>query len=316
MKRIFFGHRGVGKTSLLKRHQTYFPEVAHFDLDEEIANSVGQTVAEIFTGQGEAEFRNMEQVIFNKISQRDSFVIAVGGGFDVSLTPQVFERIYVSRRTDKEGRIFFNRPRLNPELDSLSEFKFRFDQREPAFIKYCDWIYEMPEAVAANDIEKQVFAEGAAARSAFVTLQPTHLKLLNKFAKIELRTDLFSNEQILELLKNKNEFLISIRTEKGKTILTELPKGACVDWALEYGAPSVEQTRSLTWVSSHTEKIADGIALLEKYTDFQLKLCPVVKTWEELQQGFQWQQQDQVRRSFLPRTDSVYGLSSVWRWFR
>lgn len=316
MKRIFFGHRGVGKSSLLKRHQTYFPDIAHFDLDEEIANSVGQTVAEIFTTQGEAEFRIMEQTLFSKISQKDSFVISVGGGFDVSLIPQVFERIYVSRRTDREGRIFFNRPRLNPELDSLSEFKFRFDQREPAFVKYCDWIYQMPEAITANDIEKQVFAEGLAAKSAFVTLQPTHLKLLDKFTKIELRTDLFSNEQILDLLKNKNEFLISIRNEKGKNILADLPQGAIVDWALEGGLPGDDQALSLTWISSHAESLALGIQQLDKFNDFQLKLCPVVKIWEELQLGFQWQQKDQTRRAFLPRTDSVYGTTSVWRWFR
>ncbi len=39
MRRVFIGHRGVGKTSLLRRHQGYFPDVAHFDLDAEIEKS-------------------------------------------------------------------------------------------------------------------------------------------------------------------------------------------------------------------------------------------------------------------------------------
>ena len=36
MKRVLIGHRGVGKTALLERHQTYFPDIEHFDLDQEI----------------------------------------------------------------------------------------------------------------------------------------------------------------------------------------------------------------------------------------------------------------------------------------
>jgi shikimate 5-dehydrogenase len=316
LKRVLFGHRGVGKSSLLKRHQSYFPDIPHFDLDEEIANSFGQSIAEIFSGQGEAEFRKMEISLFSKISREPAFVIAVGGGFDVSIIPQVFERIYVSRRTDTEGRIFFNRPRLNPELDSLTEFMFRFDQRQPLFLKYCDWIYQMPEGVISNDIEKRVFQKGRTASSAFVSLQPTHLKLLDKFSKIELRTDLFSNEQILSLIRGENQFLISIRSEKGKSLLAELPSGIKVDWALECGTPNEYELRSLTWISSHSDSVSHGINLLEKFGNFEQKLCPIVKTWEELQNGYHWQRQDPERRSFLPRTDSVYGTTSVWRWFR
>ena len=316
MKRVFFGHRGVGKTELLKRHQSYFPDVDHYDLDQEIANHVAQSVSEFFAAHGEAEFRKLEAQIFNKIIQKESFVIAVGGGFDVSTIPNIFERIYVSRRTDKDGRIFLYRPRLNPELDSLAEYKYRFNQREPAFLKFSDWVYEMSEAVTTNDAERTVFAEGISFTESYVTLQPNKLKLLKKFLHIELRTDLFTNEEILEFLKQKNRFIVSIRSEKGKNLIPIIKDRLLIDWALELGAPNEDEVNHCGIISSHNEDLNKAIQELDPYKLQHLKLCPTVKTWEELQQGFNWQRDEPDRRSFLPRTDPVYGDSSVWRWFR
>ena len=316
MKRIFFGHRGVGKTELLKRHQSYFPDVDHYDLDQEIANHAAQSVSEFFANHGEAEFRKLEAQIFNKIIQKGSFVIAVGGGFDVSTIPSIFERIYVSRRTDKDGRIFLYRPRLNPEMDSLEEYQYRYRQREPAFLEFSDWVYEMSEGITASDIENEVFKEETSSSESYVTLQPDHLKLLEKFKSIELRTDIFSNEEILEFLKRNNRFMVSIRNEKGKSLLPLIKDRCLVDWALEHGVPSEAELTLTSVVSTHNESLAAALQELEPYKFHHLKLCPIVKTWEELQIGYEWQKKESNLRSFLPRTDPLYGESSVWRWFR
>lgn len=316
MKRIFFGHRGVGKTALLKRHKTYFPEIDHFDLDQEIANHAAQSVSEFFATHGEAEFRRLEAQIFSKLIKNESFVIAVGGGFDISTIPSAIERIYVSRRTDKDGRIFLNRPRLNLEMDSLDEYKFRYNQREPVFLKYSDWIYEMSEGITASEIEKAVFLPGFSSIESYVTLQPGHLRSLEKFKNIELRTDVFSNDEILEFLKRSHRFLVSIRTEKGKSLLPLLKDRCLIDWALEHGVPTPAELEMTAIISTHSESFAVALKSLEPYKSQHLKLCPIVKTWGELQAGYDWQKQEPDRRSFLPRTDPLYGESSVWRWFR
>ncbi len=70
MKRIFIGHRGVGKSSLLKRHKEYFPEVRHFDLDFEIENRTGKKIQNIFTEHGEDYFRKIEQETFFELSNQ------------------------------------------------------------------------------------------------------------------------------------------------------------------------------------------------------------------------------------------------------
>lgn len=62
MKRVFIGHRGVGKSSLLERHQGYFPDVPAFDLDQVITDKENQPVSEIFAQQGETVFRNLEKI--------------------------------------------------------------------------------------------------------------------------------------------------------------------------------------------------------------------------------------------------------------
>ena len=48
MKKVFIGHRGVGKTNLLVRHSKYFLDIQHFDLDAEIEKLENKTISEIF----------------------------------------------------------------------------------------------------------------------------------------------------------------------------------------------------------------------------------------------------------------------------
>ena len=85
MKRIFIGHRGVGKTSLLTRHKEYFPEINHFDLDEEISLNVQTPLVEYFEKNGESNFRKFEAEVFTQIIQSEAtYVVAVGAGFDVA----------------------------------------------------------------------------------------------------------------------------------------------------------------------------------------------------------------------------------------
>ena len=98
MKRVFIGHRGVGKSSLLHRHKEYFPGVPAFDLDIEIELRTGKKVADIFANQGEPIFRELEHKVFQNIITLDNFVISVGGGFNPQFIPAECEVIFAKCR--------------------------------------------------------------------------------------------------------------------------------------------------------------------------------------------------------------------------
>lgn len=70
---------GTGKSSVgrLVAEHLHF---AFLDTDELIENEVGKSVPEIFVQQGEAAFRQYEQVVVNALAARRDTVIATGGG--------------------------------------------------------------------------------------------------------------------------------------------------------------------------------------------------------------------------------------------
>lgn len=50
------------------------------DLDHVIEKSEGKTISEIFSLQGESEFRKLERKYLLEISQKDNQIVSVGGG--------------------------------------------------------------------------------------------------------------------------------------------------------------------------------------------------------------------------------------------
>lgn len=313
MKRVIVGHRGVGKTSFLNRHKIYFPRVLHFDLDEEIESSQNQKISDLFKSQGETYFRQIEKKVFSELSARSEFVISVGAGFDSQNVPNDIEVLYISRRTDRDGRIFLNRPRLNPELDPLAESIQRYTERDIKYRERADLIYHLPEGISSPDeIEKKLLTEKIQNDSAYLTLVPNKFKQLSQFQNIELRTDLLSTEEIKKITsENTNHFLISYRKAT-----QEYPfRSGLVDWALELGPVPSELINLDLIVSNHDDLIRDAIEKLNHYAKAHLKLCPLISTWDELMTGHQWQQQDPLNRSFLPRS-AVSEKKSKWRWYR
>lgn len=313
MRRVIVGHRGVGKTSFLNRHKIYFSDVPHFDLDAEIEISQNQKISIIFQTQGETQFRQIEKEVFSVISTSSEFVISVGGGFDCRSLSSDIEVLYISRRTDCDGRIFLNRPRLNPELDPLAESIQRYSERDVWYRERADLIYHMPEGISGPDeLERKLLTESIQNDSAYLTLVPNKLKQLSQFQNIELRTDLFSIAEIQKIIsENKNQFLVSYRKAT-----QELPfQNGLIDWALELGPVPSELIKSDLIVSNHDDSILVAIEKLNHYKQAHQKLCPVISSWEELLAGHNWQQQDPRNRSFLPRTAAAEKRSK-WHWYR
>jgi shikimate kinase len=313
MKRVIVGHRGVGKTSFLNRHKNYFSQIPHYDLDAEIEKAQNQKISELFQSQDEAHFREIEKQVFSALITNSEFVISVGAGFDSQNIPSDIEVLYVSRRTDRDGRIFLNRPRLNPELDPLTESIQRYTDRDPQYRLRADLIYHMPEGISGPDeIERKLLIETVQNDSAYLTLVPNKFKQLSQFQNIELRTDLFTTSEIQEIVsENKNQFLISYRKST-----QDFPfKSGLIDWALELGPAPSELLGSELIVSNHDDAILVAIEKFNLHKQAHQKLCPVISTWDELFIGDQWQQQDPKNRSFLPRS-AASEKRSKYRWYR
>lgn len=318
MKRVLVGHRGVGKTNLLKRHAIYFSGVVHFDLDEEIEKHSKMTVAEYFQKYGESHFRKIEIEVWQKlIKENPAYVIALGAGFDISVLALDIEIIYVSRVTDQHGRIFLNRPRLDMSLSRLEEYKKLFAVRNPKFLKSANIIYHMPEGVVqTNAIEKMILTDSFLIPDAYYTLSVQDLNrvstLIKLYKNIELRTDLLSGQIIQDLLNQFPHFnwLVSIRNAEGLAV-----RGThSID--IDYQYYFKDAYKDCQIVSTHSDSIDSGIKQLGEVIDnttikLHLKLCPLVESFVDLVKGYRWQQADPLNRSFLPRS-----TTGKWSWYR
>lgn len=64
---VLVGHRGVGKSSLLKRIKAYVPSAHCWDLDEEIEKIQGESLIKTFKAKGESYFRQIEGEVFHNL---------------------------------------------------------------------------------------------------------------------------------------------------------------------------------------------------------------------------------------------------------
>ncbi|MCY4321738.1 MAG: hypothetical protein OXC37_04985 [Bdellovibrionaceae bacterium] len=143
MLNIIIGHRGTGKTHFLKLIQNYYKKhglkAQFFDLDQEIEKKTRKTVFELFKN-GEEYFRKWEKKTFHKIvkslKKNRTYFLTVGAGFTFKKSKD-WNVIYLSRESDKNGRIFLNRPSLTNK-DPLTEYKNYYNKRTPYYIKQAD----------------------------------------------------------------------------------------------------------------------------------------------------------------------------------
>ena len=81
MNRIvtLIGYRGVGKSTvapLLAKHLKW----TCVDSDVEVEQQTKRSIAEIFSSDGEAEFRRMERKVVQELLEREDLVLSAGGG--------------------------------------------------------------------------------------------------------------------------------------------------------------------------------------------------------------------------------------------
>lgn len=312
MKKVFIGHRGVGKSTVLKRHSTYFATVPHFDLDKEIENRQGQAVSQIFSERGESYFRDLEKKVFLELIKNESYVIAVGGGFNPDFIPSNNEIIWIRRETDKDGRLFLNRPRLNTSVSPLQESLDLYSKRNPAFENKAHWVYDVPEGITLSEralAQEKILLSQSYQLKGILSLFPQHKNVIDRFTSIELRTDVWTMDQIDQMIVKHSlnkKIIVALRAKHHDTKKVYSPS-VRIDEALEIVKPGY-----LDIISLHDcETIQDGIQQLGLYRAQHYKLSPLIDSFSDLITGYRWQQEKPFERSFLPRSQT-----GRWQWFR
>ncbi len=336
------GHRGTGKTELLKRLGFYLRDqnIELLDLDTLIENKIGKSIREMFLENGEQYFRELERQVFLETVQnrnRDSYIV-LGAGFNLDLIPDNARVLWVRRLTDLDGRIFLDRPRLDINVSPLQEFRQRAEVREQRFQNRYDDVYLMPEGLFENryraqEVEKSILIKGIQEMGGTLTVLGDYFasedrlsNFVQKFKTagidfIELRDDFLTFEQmqkILDLL-GQPKYIFSFRKE-GVSVEEVIEnnkaffaKATYVDWASELGSPSLVLNifgKNKLILSFHEKKAEDIWKQWNK--DFiHLKYAPLVSSFSELREGHEWQRQDSVNRSFLPRS-----RDGKWLWYR
>jgi shikimate 5-dehydrogenase/shikimate kinase len=331
VRSVVVGQRGVGKSSFLDRLMSYYEQedlpVRCIDLDAYIEIRQQKKITDIFSADGEAAFRKLEQQAFQLIDEdtvgfAGDVIVAVGGGFQVP-KDCTWEVVWLRRPTDEIQKVFLDRPPLVGE-------KRRVSQRSRLFSKVSDWQLWLQEGqTQASEAEKNLwFGRGKTINPApAVTLlsavfegKPIEnfcaqvLHLVNHTdCKIELRDDLLLKEEIdfARQMVPKDRQLNSFR--KKSSLKSSFPKDlGQTDVALEIGGCDKASILSLH-NRKPKESLNQALNRLEKSSAPKqlLKAAPMVHSFSELLEGHRWQLEDCKRRSFLPRSKD-----GSWQWYR
>lgn len=348
MKYLIIGHRGVGKSEFLKRVKKYYilkhVSCLSFDLDTEIEARTRKTISEIFRSFGEKYFREVEESILKQIfSENMNFsgpiFVAVGAGYSGSY-PKDAKILWLRRPTDESGRIFLDRPRLNPEQSPYEEYFARFHERE---IKFRE-VYHREIMIGEgwnieNDFETTLLGLTPANLKLSVTISSELIEneiRLEEFIEshlffgvkyFELRNDLLSDSEIYQVAKMlpREKVLISFRpktTGVGQSSsaasqeLIEFSGIYDTDWALELGPSPLAHNKI---ISLHTrlaagdelESIEEAAERLLSHKADHYKLAVPVNNFMELWAGHRFFSESTGARSFLP--NSILGR---WNWYR
>lgn len=319
VKLALVGHRGVGKSHLLKRVENYLsdiPDIAFLSLDQEIERRTGKRIVDIFSTQGEAFFRSLENKVFTELSSEfKNLVLDVGAGFEGSF-PEDFKTLWVKRAIDSSQSQFLNRPQLDGSLVMDTE---RFLKREKRYKSLCDVELELLEHTQSSCAsEKKYFRYlfgieklSKEKSSWFVTLFESHknFEFLNSLSGcgFELRDDLLTQESIKKILRKSFPFIISHRNKEYISETQKLIKENILwDWPLEWG----KSEAPIHSLHQRKDSLVETLKVLDSI-DGVIKLAIPILDFKELQTAYQWYKEDPEKRVFLPSSEE-----GRWKWFR
>lgn len=340
MRTAVVGHRGVGKSSFLRRVQTYFEHeskpVTCLDLDREIERRTGRNVREIFEKDGESAFRWLEMETFRAIDEETKSLghdlyLALGGGFDPSALPESWRCLWLRRVTDSNGRIFFDRPRLEAGMSALEEFETRRRAREPRFSDRADEVFWLDEGLDSADEAECAFVLGELRSiGGAITIRPSQFNREAQFEAwararmnaglrwFELRDDLLSPSQMERAIRYlpDDRVLVSYRDPQKADLTADFVErhALAFDWPIEYGPPIFGEPRFFSLHErAEGESIAEALARFPKEipSGATLKAALPTYSFDELRAGDEWVRRFPEARLFLPMS-----TDGRWAWYR
>lgn len=326
MDKVFLiGHRGVGKTSLVKAFAQNESDYELFDLDEQVCNEFKQNIAEYFVNKQEPLFRERELKTLTKICQtHEKFIVALGAGVrlkDFSF-PQNSLILWVRRQTDETGRVFIDgRPALTQNEDPIKEWQEIYPSRQKLYAEVCNAQMQIPETLAADDNYLYEYLAGdlSAPANYYCTLKlkENDWVALSESFGLELRNDIISEINIhnfLKQIRKDRRLILAIRKVSDLTInflqnldRTKFPN-LKIDWDVSLGAPEGFKVllRPGDILSEHRDKAHELIKLKDRLGEHYIyKFSPEV---EDLK--FAITLQHELYRAFpnmayLPRSKSL-----------
>ena len=328
MIHLIIGHRGTGKSHWLKIisqiHKEKGKEIFCFDLDKEIESSSKKSIQDIFK-EGESVFREWEQNTFKKIiqsfSQKDSVFISVGAGFSLKKIKNEMI-IYLNRITDKDGRIFFDRPSLIPNKNSMEEYIHLYNKRNSDYLDNKDEMFYRLEHFKEPHFSDYLFfgLEKISDTLFSLRLEPSLLPIGKEdyFLKRRLKWgirffelhDSHADDRFIDKVKQiipLNKILFSSQNNHHFKFIKDKIHWS---WDLSLGKPP----EGVTILSLHKRDKKSLQTILKdfsSYKDYHLKLAIEIFNLEELWQAYLWYKEDPKNRTFLPRSED-----GRWKWFR
>lgn len=327
---LLLGHRGTGKSNLLKNISKWGITNYCFDLDMYIELKESKSISQIFSEKGEAYFRECEKKYLEELIQKnnETKIIALGGGFihDLSQYKDLI-KIFLNRPSDKSSRIFFDRPRLNSQLSASEEFKERYNIRNPIFKRLCDLEIEIEEGFQDSSYLKEIIqflvsSSNLCLDKSVLCLEEKYCSdnLLNillkiKDIKFELRSDLLSIEQIEKVLKflPSNRLLLSFRCHdpaKLNLFQSYISNNNCDwDWASELGACNIRFPNGILSIHPKYWNAQEVREHIQKARELRCiaKIAPVIQNYSELTELDQFANQALV----FPISDN-----GKWKFYR
>jgi shikimate kinase len=139
------GYRGCGKTTVGRKLADRLWQ-EHVDTDEMIVRRAGKSIKEIFAGDGEPVFRDLESAVVGEASGGGDVVISLGGGaLDREANRAVLAKgghklIYLKcepaellRRIQADPQTAHARPHLTAMGGSVAEIESVLARREPVW---------------------------------------------------------------------------------------------------------------------------------------------------------------------------------------
>jgi len=321
---FLIGHRGVGKSSLLKRMASYQNHLLCIDLDDYICQKEKRQVSEIFIQNGEPGFRDLEKKYLSEILEsynthkktdfnKSQLVVALGAGFELNsfLFPKACFFLWVRRLTDPVDRIFFDRPDLFLPHEPLEKLpKNRYPIREKLYSDFATTVLELLEGPLANSgFEKRFFeGEGLNLKQAIVTILPWHLKYHSRLLFLisqgielfEIRSDLLNHDEIslALLLIPKPRVLISLRSPTSELLDSfDNFKDHLIDLEIKDEPFWKERGGEAVFISSsHTNELPKS-NLKNEY----IKWSPLIGSYSALKTCLDWQKSNPTKHILMPR---------------